>query len=168
MYRKLLLILMVGAFSTCVAFAAEDTPYFAKPTDYVVEGTVQYNGEDVIFERAWPFIDNNIFFVPLREVIRACGIDDTQIAWDSENKLITVKIQNDCFATTAGSLDFTVNGKTYTASEGKTRLVNGNTYISWNMLNHWASSATGNSPFKALKAGIGISKEPDGPVVIAY
>lgn len=127
--------------SVVSATGISDNPYYdqsayLKPTDQFVEGTVKNSGQDISYSVALPFAQGNVFYVPLRDTLTACGISTLDILW--ENGVITIKFEDHTISTRIDSDAWTFDdGNPHQTRNGHVILQDGNTFVPKDMVDEW-------------------------------
>ncbi len=119
---------------------ASDNPYFdcssyLKPTDAFVGSELLIDNQ-VVSDVGYAV--NNVCYIPLRQVLTACGVDNSDIIWDSGT--ITVKLFTGTLELEVGSDSWMLDGVAHQTRNGHVKLQGSETHIPKDMIDEWRAA----------------------------
>lgn len=166
-YTVLALCFLLGGASA----TTDDNPYYdessyVSKTDVFVKATIKFKGKSITFQDVTPFVQNNIFYVPLRQTLNSCGIDDAAIVWN--DGVITVSLGKDTLCLAINSDEWTLNNAApYRTYCGHAQAVDGVTFVPKEMMDEWRNQVA-DSPLGSLAITTYYSPHAGGKGSIAY
>lgn len=126
----------IGGQTAC----ADYNPYFdqssyLKPTDTFLDGEVLIDNQVASSLSDACFAVNNVCYIPLRQSLVACGVDDSSIVWDDGN--ISIKLPAGTLEIAVDSDMWTLDEETHQVRNGHVRLHENVTYVPKDMIDEW-------------------------------